>query len=139
MYIIYYYVGTGNSLRNHVFFVGIKRLDKGRARKQRHEGAKEGGRGRGRGRKEPGMQGFVVDQGLEELLQVQVLVTFFWFLDMESKQPSSLTATNATSNETNEPSNQEGIKEATDQSNIPMNIHIHTLCLLFSRFVYICG
>ena len=48
MYIIYYYVGTGNSLRNHVFFVGIKRLDKGRARKQRHEGAKEGGRGRGR-------------------------------------------------------------------------------------------
>ena len=121
-----------------MFFVGIKRLDKGRARKQRHEGAKEGGRGRGR--KEPGMQGFVVDQGLEELLQVQVLVTFFfWFLDMDSKQPSSLTATNATGNETNEPSNQEGIKEATDQSNMPMKIHIHSLCLLFSRFVYMCG
>ena len=122
-----------------MFFVGIKRLDKGRARKQRHEGAKEGGRGRGR-KEGTRHAGICCGPGSRGILQVQVLVTFFGlFLDMESKQPSSLTATNATSNETNEPSNQEGIKEATDQSNIPMNIHIHTLCLLFSRFVYICG
>ena len=101
------------------------RRSEGRRKRKRKEGTRHAGICCG-----PGSRG---------ILQVQVLVTFFGFLDLESKQPSSLTATNATSNETNEPSNQEGIKEATDQSNIPMNIHIHTLCLLFSRFVYICG
>lgn len=43
------------------------------------------------GRKEPGMQGFVVDQGLEELLQVQVLVTCVFLVFGYGQQAAKLT------------------------------------------------